>query len=161
LTSQVQIRPAGPEDVGTVMSLIRQLAEYERAPGHVHGTEELLSDGLFGPHANAEAVLAEVEDAPVGFALFFHTFSTWEARRGLWLEDLFVLPEHRRAGIGRMLLAHLARIALERGYARFEWTALDWNTPALDFYATLGARVMVQWRTLRLEGEALKRLGSW
>jgi GNAT superfamily N-acetyltransferase len=160
LTSQVQIRPAGPEDVGTVMSLIRQLAQYERAPGQVRGNEALLSDGLFGPHANAEAVLAELDGEPIGFALFFHTFSTWEARRGLWLEDLFVLPEHRRGGVGRRLLAHLARIALERGYARFEWTALDWNTPALDFYAALGAQVMVQWRTLRLEGDALTRLGS-
>lgn len=142
------------------MSLIRALAEYERAPEQVRGTQELLHDGLFGPHANAEAVLAEIDGVAAGFALFFHTFSTWEARRGLWLEDLFVLPEHRRAGIGRGLLAHLARIAVQRGYARFEWTALDWNTPALDFYATLGAKVMHEWHTLRLEGDALARLGA-
>jgi GNAT superfamily N-acetyltransferase len=140
--------------------LIRQLAEYERAADHVRGTAELLTDGLFGPQANAEAVVAELDGCPVGVAVFFHTFSTWECRRGLWLEDLFVLPEHRRTGVGRALLTHLAAIALERGCARFEWAALEWNTPALEFYAALGAEVMDQWRVLRIEGEALRQLGA-
>lgn len=160
MSAPVQTRSAGPQDAGLILSLIRQLAEYERAPEQVTGTEELLRAGLFGRQANAEALLAEIDGTAVGFALFFHTFSTWECRRGLWLEDLFVLPEHRRAGVGRMLLASLARIALERDCARFEWTALDWNTPALRFYDALGARIMEQWRTLRLEGEALRRLGA-
>jgi GNAT superfamily N-acetyltransferase len=140
--------------------LIKQLAEYERAPEQVHGTAQLLTDGLFGPHANAEAVLAELDGIAVGFALFFHTFSTWECRRGLWLEDLFVVPEHRRDGIGRALLARLAAIALEQGCARFEWAALEWNTPALEFYAALGANVLDEWRVLRVDGEALRRLGA-
>jgi GNAT superfamily N-acetyltransferase len=160
LSPRVQIRPATPDDVGTVLLLIKQLAEYERAAEHVRGTAELLTDGLFGPQANAEAVVAELDARPVGFAVFFHTFSTWECRRGLWLEDLFVLPEHRRAGVGRALLSHLAAIALERGCARFEWAALEWNTPALEFYAALGAETMDQWRILRVEGEALSQLGT-
>lgn len=160
MSSRVRIRPATPDDVGTVLSLIRQLAEYERAAERVRGTPELLTDGLFGPRANAEAVVAELDGRPVGFAVFFHTFSTWECRRGLWLEDLFVLREHRRAGVGRTLLSHLAAIALDRCCARFEWAALEWNTPALEFYSALGAEVMDQWRVLRVEGEALRKLGA-
>jgi GNAT superfamily N-acetyltransferase len=160
LSSGILIRPAAPQDVGTVLSLIAQLAEYERLSDHVRGTEQLLYDGLFGPRANAEALIAELHSEPVGFALFFSTFSTFECRRGLWLEDLFVVRAHRRGGIGRALLAQIAALALERGCARFEWAALEWNEPALEFYAALGAKMMDEWRTLRVEGEALRRLGA-
>jgi GNAT superfamily N-acetyltransferase len=108
----------------------------------------------------AEAVIAELDDEPVGFALWFRTFSTWLCLPGLWLEDLYVSPRHRRAGVGRVLLAHVAGVAVERGYGRVEFSALDWNTPALDFYAGLGAERLEEWQVHRLEGEALARLAA-
>ncbi|MDQ6605675.1 MAG: GNAT family N-acetyltransferase [Actinomycetota bacterium] len=135
--------------------MIVRLAEYERAPEKVTGTEQMLGRALFGPAPSAEAVIAEIDGLTVGFALFYSTFSTWECLPGIWLEDLFVPPEHRRAGVGAALLQHLARLAVERGCARLEWTALDWNTPALNFYAKLGADVLAEWKTLRLDGAAL------
>ena len=156
----VRIRPAERDDVATVHRLIAALAEYERLAHELRGTEELLAAGLFGPEANAEALIAEIDSEPAGFALYFHTFSTFECRRGIWLEDLFVVPEQRRAGVGRLLLSHLASVALERGCARLEWAALDWNEPALNFYAALGARTLDTWRTLRLDGEALRALAK-
>jgi hypothetical protein len=152
------LRPAGPSDVDTLFELIVALAEYERLRHRVTGTRELLETALFGPRPHAEAIIAELDSEPVGFALFFHTFSTFVCRSGLWLEDLFVVPEHRRAGIGRMLLSHLAAVAVRRGCARFEWTALDWNEPALQFYDALGAEMQSDLRTLRLEGEGLRAL---
>jgi len=154
------LRPASQSDVDTVYELIVALAEYEHLRHLVTGTRELLEMALFGPRANAEAVIAEVDSTPVGFALFFHTFSTFLCRPGLWLEDLFVVPEHRRAGIGRLLLSHVAKVAVERGCARMEWSALNWNEPALQFYAALGAETLDEWRTLRLDGEALRALGG-
>jgi GNAT superfamily N-acetyltransferase len=156
----VRIRDAAPADVPLLYSLIVALAEYERAPEKVTGTEEMLDRALFGPTPSAEAVIAELDGLAIGFALFYSTFSTWECLPGIWLEDLFVPPEHRRAGVGAALLQHLARVAVDRGCARLEWTALDWNTPALEFYAKLGAEVMGEWKTHRLDGSALVGVAS-
>ncbi len=154
------IRTAERRDVPLIFSLIAELATYERAPDQVRGDERLLADALCGPHPSAEALIAELDGDPVGFALFYSTFSTWECRPGLWLEDLYVPPEHRRAGVGVALLRHLAAIALERGCTRLEWAALDWNTPALDFYEKLGATRLDQWRVHRLDGDALMRVAD-
>jgi GNAT superfamily N-acetyltransferase len=154
------IRPAQPSDVGLIFALIRELADYERAPEQVTGTPELLDDALFGEHPSAEAVVAEVDSAPVAFALFHHTFSTWECRPGIWLEDLYVPPQHRRTGVGGALLAEVAAIAVARGCARLEWAALDWNTPALDFYAKLDAKRLDDWVMHRLDGGALRRVAA-
>ncbi|MFL5832354.1 MAG: GNAT family N-acetyltransferase [Solirubrobacteraceae bacterium] len=153
----VRIRPAERDDVELVLAMIRELADYERARERAVGSEDLLRDALFGEHPAAEAVIAELDDEPVGFALFFGTFSTWLCRPGLYLEDLFVRPAHRRGGIGRALLSHVARIALERGCARLDWSVLGWNEPALEFYRALGAEQMHEWAGLRLEGESLER----
>ncbi len=154
------IRVAEASDVELIFSLINELAEYERAPEEVTGTPELLHDALFGPRPSAEAVIAELAGEPVGFALFHGTFSTWECRPGLWLEDLYVPPRHRRAGVGGALLAHIASVAVARGCARLEWAALDWNTPALDFYAKLKAKPLGDWVMHRLDGEALRRVAA-
>lgn len=152
----IRIRAARPSDVEPIFDLIKQLAEYERAPDQVRGTAELLSQALFGEDPSAEALIAERDGEPIGFALFHGTFSTWECRPGIWLEDLFVPPEHRRGGVGGALLAAVAGIAVERGCARLEWAALDWNTPALDFYAKLNARQLSEWVMHRLEGAQLE-----
>jgi GNAT superfamily N-acetyltransferase len=156
LSAGLTIRAAEPADVELIFSLIIELAEYERARERVVGTPELLHESLFGDDRVAEAVIAEVDGDTAGFALWFRTFSTWLCRPGLWLEDLYVSPRLRRGGVGRALLAHIARIAVERGYGRVEWSALHWNTPALDFYEAQGAEVLHEWRVHRLEGEALK-----
>lgn len=140
--------------------MIVELAEYERAAERVTGTEQLLELALFGPRPSVEAVVAELEGTAAGFALFFGTFSTWLCRPGLWLEDLYVLPEHRRAGVGRVLLSHLAELALERGCGRLEWSALHSNTPALDFYEKLGAERLHEWQGFRLEGEAIAHVAG-
>jgi GNAT superfamily N-acetyltransferase len=158
--SPVNIRPAEPADVPLVLALIAELADYERAPAAAVGTEELLRAALFGPKPVVEAVIAELDGTPVGFALFFTTFSTWLCLPGIWLEDLYVRPEHRRAGVGRALFTHVAEIAVARGCGRMEWTALDWNAPALSFYEGIGASVVDGWRTHRLEGTALKRAAT-
>jgi GNAT superfamily N-acetyltransferase len=155
-----EIRPATAEDVELIFSLIVELAEYERAGDQVAGEPELLRESLFGAAPHAEALIAEVDGAPAGFALFHGTFSTWECRPGLWLEDLYVPVRHRRSGVGGALLARVAEIALERGCARLEWAALDWNAPALDFYAKLGARKLEEWVMHRLEGQALRRVAA-
>lgn len=150
------IRPAGPADVELIFSMIRELAEYEQAPDQVTGSPALLREALFGQAPTAEAVVAERDGGAVGFALFHGTFSTWECRPGIWLEDLYVPPGERRGGVGGALLQHLARVALERGCTRVEWAALDWNTPALSFYEKLGAEVLEEWKLHRLSGDALK-----
>jgi GNAT superfamily N-acetyltransferase len=160
LGSQPAIRPAAPADVGLIFSLIVELAEYERAPEKVTGSTELLADALFGPAPSAEALIAERDAEPIGFALFHGSFSTWECRPGLWLEDLYVPPEHRRSGVGVALLARVAEIAVERGCARLEWAALDWNAPALGFYEKLGAERLGEWVMHRLEGEALRHVAA-
>jgi GNAT superfamily N-acetyltransferase len=155
----LRIRAAQPADVPVIADLIRQLAKFEKLENEVVLTEGLLRIGLFGPHPYAETVIA-VEDAqPIGFALFFHTFSTFLARPGIYLEDLFVLAEHRGRGVGRALLAHLAHLAVERGCGRLEWAVLNWNQEAIRFYERLGARPNAEWTVYRLAGEALGSLG--
>jgi len=156
----LRIRAAEPADAALIFSLVVELAEYERAPEQVTGTPELLADALFGAQPSAEALIAELDDQPVGFALFHGSFSTWECRPGIWLEDLYVPPRHRHAGIGRALLCEVASIAVERGCARLEWAALDWNTPALDFYERLSAKRLDQWVMHRLDGSALERVAA-
>jgi len=146
--------------VALLLQFVRELAEYERAAERVIGTETMLADALFGDRPSAEAVIAEVADEPAGFALFFTTFSTWLCQPGIYLEDLYVRPEHRRGGVGRQLLAHLAQLTVERECGRLEWAALTWNTPALDFYAALGAERLEEWAAHRLEGPALERVAA-
>lgn len=158
--AEVTVRPAQADDVELIYSLIVALAEYERAPDQVVGTPELLRRWMFGDDPAAEALIAEVNGTPAGFALFHGTFSTWECRPGIWLEDLFVLPEHRRFGVGGRLLSHLARITLERGYTRLGWTALDWNEMALSFYRKLGAEALEEWTNHRLSGETLRAVAA-
>ena len=143
-----------------LLQFVRELAHYERAAERVTGTETMLAEALFGERPAAEAVVAEVAGEPAGFALFFTTFSTWLCRPGIYLEDLFVRPEHRRGGTGSQLLAYLAHLAVARGCGRLEWAALTWNTPALDFYAALGAERLEEWAAHRLEGPALQRVAA-
>jgi GNAT superfamily N-acetyltransferase len=155
-----RIVPATEADVPDIHRLIRALAEYERL-GHEHvSTEADLRNGLFGPRPYAEVLLARVEQETVGFALFFHNYSTFLGRPGLYLEDLFVQQDRRGQGIGRALLAALARIAVDRGCGRFEWSVLDWNDPAIGFYQRMGAQVMEEWRICRLTGAALAGLAE-
>lgn len=154
------MRPAVAADVAQIHAFVVELAEYERARDQVIGTPEMLADALFGERPAAEALIAAIADAPAGFALFHGTFSTWECRAGLWLEDLYVSPAHRRAGVGGILLARLASIAIERGCPRLEWNALDWNNPALGFYAGIGAERLSEWELHRLSGDALRHVAS-
>jgi GNAT superfamily N-acetyltransferase len=165
LSVEVTIRDATPDDVAVIFGWIVELAEYERAREQVTGTPELLDQALFGQSPMAEALVAETRsrDAPLepaGFALFHLTFSTWESRPGIWLEDLYVPPAHRRAGVGGALISHLAEITVARGYTRLEWAALDWNTPALDFYVKIGAARLDEWKVHRLDGDALARVAG-
>lgn len=163
------IRPAEPADVPTILSLVHELATYERAPDQVRATEQQLHDALFGPDAVASCLLAQSDDphavgdgtarTVVGFALWFRTFSTWNGTASVYLEDLFVLPAARGAGHGRALLTELARIAVDRGYGRVEWSVLNWNEPAHGFYKRLGAVPQDEWTVWRLTGPALADLG--
>lgn len=157
--SGARIRQASRGDAALVFGLIGELAAYERLADRVKGDVDLLTRALFDDEA-AEAIVAEVGEEVVGYAIFFGTFSTFECRAGLWVEDLFVKPDRRHRGIGRALLGHIAGLALERGCARVEWAALDWNSLALRFYDSLGASLLEEWQMLRLEGDALRRLGS-
>jgi GNAT superfamily N-acetyltransferase len=155
------LRPAGERDLDTIIELIQALADYEREPDAVHLDRETLRGHLFGARPYAEVILAETEDGQsAGFALFFHNFSTWEGRPGIYLEDLFVRPELRGHGFGRALLAELARLAVERGCARLEWSVLDWNEPSIQFYKAQGAVAMDEWTTFRVTGEALRSLAA-
>jgi GNAT superfamily N-acetyltransferase len=154
------IRPACPEDVPAILSLIRALARYEKLEHEVVGTEADLREHLFGAHPRAEVALVEDGGDIAAFALFFHNYSTFLCKPGLYLEDLFVLPDHRRKGYGKALLGHLARVAVERGCGRFEWAVLDWNEPAIAFYRSLGAKMQEDWRIFRVTGEALERLAG-
>ena len=156
----IRIRSATKEDVPVVAELIRGLARYEKLEHEVVMTEDLLVAGLFGKRPYAEVVLAVDEDRPVGFALFFHNFSTFLGRPGIYLEDLFVVPEERGSGVGRALLEHLARLAVDRGCGRLEWAVLDWNRDAIAFYERLGARPNSDWTVYRLTGEALTTLAG-
>jgi GNAT superfamily N-acetyltransferase len=154
------VRAATPDDADAVFALIRGLAEYERLTHLVRGSAATLRQHLFGPRPFAEVLVAEDDGGAVGFALFFHSYSTFLTAPGLWLEDLFVLPAHRRRGIGSALLARVAAVAVGRGCARLEWTVLDWNEPAIAFYRRQGADVLPDWRVCRLTGTALARLAA-
>jgi GNAT superfamily N-acetyltransferase len=156
----LEIREAAPEDVALLLGLIRELAEYEQLAEEVRATEEQLHRALFGSPAAAEALIAELHGEPIGYALYFSTFSTFLAIQGVWLEDVYVRPEHRKAGAGRALLAAVAAKLRERGGERMEWSALDWNELALGFYRGLGARGMTEWITHRLVGEDLAKLAG-
>jgi GNAT superfamily N-acetyltransferase len=156
----ISIRRATVEDVPRILAGIRGLAEYERLAHEVQATEARLRESLFGPHPAAEVLLADLDGAPAGFALFFHTYSTFLAQRGLYLEDLYVEPPLRGRGVGRRLLATLAAIARERDCGRLEWSVLDWNAPAIGFYRSLGAVPMDAWTVFRLTGDALDRLAA-
>jgi GNAT superfamily N-acetyltransferase len=159
-TSSIDIAPATPADVGLVLSLITALADYEKLRHEVIATEQSLTQALFGKRPSAEAVIARVAGEPAGFALFFHNFSTFMGKPGLYLEDLFVLPEFRGRSIGKSLLQYLAQLAVRRDCGRFEWAVLDWNRPARDFYESLGAEAKSDWIIHRVSGEALRRLAS-
>jgi len=158
MTDTVTIRPAAAHELPLVLEFIRELAVYERLEHEVSATTADLATALFGPRPYAEVVFACLEGTPVGFALFFHNFSTFIGRPGLYLEDLFVRPYARGRGIGRQLLAWLARTTLERGCARLDWAVLDWNAPSIAFYRSVGAVAQDEWTTMRVSGAALARL---
>ncbi|MEA5454353.1 GNAT family N-acetyltransferase [Sinomonas sp. JGH33] len=154
------LRPARPDDVPAVLELIHDLAVYEREPNAVKNTVPVLTEQLFGDNPAIFAHVVEEEGRVLGFALWFLNYSTWEGTHGIYLEDLYVRPETRGRGYGKLLLAELARIAVERGYARVEWSVLKWNEPSIGFYKSLGARAMDEWDTFRLTGDALAAFGS-
>jgi len=154
------IRAATPADVGAMHALMYELAEFEKLTHLFTGTAVGLADALFGTRPAAEALVAEDAGRIVGYALFFHNYSTFLSRRGLYLEDLYVQPSQRGTGLGTAMLRALAAIAVERGCARFEWTVLEWNTPAIGFYEKLGATVLPDWRVVRMTGEALEKLAA-
>ena len=158
--SRLVIRTAVAADIPQILAFIRELAIYEKALPEVVATPAMLESALFGPGANVEALLCEQDGAAVGFAVYFFNFSTWLGRHGLYLEDLFVTPSARGAGAGRALLTYLAAEAVARGCGRFEWSVLDWNTPAIGFYESLGAVAQSEWIGYRLEGDALRRLAA-
>ena len=158
--SLLSIRPATADDVPLIRQLIAELAEYERLADAAVATDDGLREQLFGAQPGAEVLIGEVDGEAAGFALFFHNFSTFLGKRGLYLEDLFVRPAFRGSGLGRHLMASLARIAAQRDCGRFEWSVLDWNAPAIGFYRTLGAVGMDEWTVQRLEGDALHALAS-
>lgn len=156
--SSVTIRPATPADVPALLQFIRELAAYERLEHEVVATEAAIGGALFGARPVAEAAIAEAGGEPAGYALFFPNFSTFLGKPGLYLEDLYVRPAFRGRGIGRMLLRHLAGLAIARGWGRMDWTVLAWNTPAIGFYERLGAHILPDWRTCRVTGRALEEL---
>ena len=160
MSDTITIRPAGRDEVSVVLEFIRDLARYERLEHEVSASEAELREALFGERRYAEVVFACSGDTPVGFALFFHNFSTFKGRPGIYLEDLFVRPEARGRGIGKQLLAYLARTAVERRCARLEWAVLDWNEPSIGFYRSLGAVPMDEWTVFRLTGDALALLAG-
>lgn len=157
---EVHIRAAVENDLPLILHLIQSLAEYERLRDQCVATEEKLRATLFGEHPAAEILIASVENEPMGFALFFHNYSTFLAQRGIFLEDLFVKPEARGKGVGRALLSSLARLAVERDCGRLEWNVLDWNELAISFYKGIGALPMDEWTTFRMTGEALQKLAK-
>lgn len=154
------IRSATPADLSLIASLIRDLAAYEKLSHAVRFDLAKLGEHLFGPRPMAEVLIAELDGEAQGFALFFHNFSTFEGKPGIYLEDLYVRPEARGAGLGKALLQHLAALAIERDCARLEWSVLDWNAPSIAFYQSLGARMMDEWRIMRVDNAALQQLGT-
>lgn len=160
MTTKPSIRTASEQDAGIILGFIRELAIYEREPDAVLASEEDIAGALRDPETTTQAVICESGDEPVGFALYFLSFSTWLGRNGLYLEDLYVPPEHRGKGFGTALLKHLARIAVARNCGRFEWNVLDWNEPAIRFYEALGAKPLNEWIGYRLDGQALLDLAQ-
>lgn len=160
VSEAVLIRNATPDDAAEILTMIAELATYERAPENVEADEDAIRTALFGPDPKVFALITEEAGRPVGFAMWFVSFSTWTGQHGIYLEDLFVRPAHRGAGHGRALLAELARIAVDRGYRRLEWAVLDWNTPAVEFYSRLGAAPMAEWTVWRSAGGALTSLAD-
>lgn len=156
----LSIRPATRGDTGLIAELIRALADYEKLAGEVRFDEAVLAEKLFGARPYAEVVIGEIDGVAQGFALFFHNFSTFEGKPGIYLEDLFVRPEARGSGLGKALLSHLAALAVERDCARLEWSVLDWNEPSIGFYKALGARFMDEWTVMRVDGTALVQLSA-
>lgn len=154
----VTVRPAVPADLDTIVGFIRALAEYERLTDQCHVDPPLLAEHLFGERPLAEVLIAEADGVPGGFALFFPTYSSFLSKPGIWLEDLFVLPERRGSGLGRALLGALAELAVQRGCGRLEWAVLDWNTPSIGFYVGLGAEVVDEWKICRTEGDRIALL---
>lgn len=159
MTKNISIRFAQPSDAETILQFIHALADYEDLSGEVVATPELLREWIFEKQ-KAEVLFAELDGTPVGFALFFHNFSTFLGRAGIYLEDLFVKPEYRGMGCGKALLRRLAQITVERGCGRLEWACLDWNQPSIDFYLSLNAQPMTEWTTYRLTGDTLKALAE-
>ncbi len=160
MAAEFTIRPAVPADAAQIVRLIKELAEYEKLAHMAVGTPQMVSDALFGPRPAAEAIIAERGGRAVGFALYFTTFSTFLCRPGIYLEDLFVEPAQRGYGIGKALLAHLAGLAVERGCGRLEWRVLDWNTPSIRFYESLGAKLMPEWELVRMTAPEFSALAS-
>jgi GNAT superfamily N-acetyltransferase len=158
--SRIRVRAATPDDLDLVLNLIRGLAEYEKLTHELRLDEARLREHLFGTRPYIEVLIGELEGRSVGYALYFHTYSTFLTKPGIWLEDLFVTPEHRGLGVGRALLGHLAGIAAERDCGRLEWSVLDWNAPAISFYRAIGARPVEGWTTYRLTGESLQRFAA-
>lgn len=159
-SESIRLKPATQDDVPVILQFIKELAEYEKLSQEVVATEDTLRTSLFGARPAAEVVIAYASDEPVGFALYFQTFSTFLGRPGIYLEDLYVTPARRSQGIGRRLLAYVARVAVDRGYGRMEWSVLNWNEPALVVYRKIGARPMDEWTVQRLTGDALKSLAQ-
>jgi GNAT superfamily N-acetyltransferase len=155
------IRTAGPSDCELLLTLINELAEYEKLAHEVVATPEVLQEGMFGSTPYARAIIAENQGEPVGYALYFHSFSTFTGRPGLYLEDIYVIQAHRGKGIGKMLMSHVAKVAIEKGCSRMEWSVLNWNTPSIDFYRAIGAQPMEGWTVQRLVGDALKTLAGY
>ena len=158
--NQLQIRPATEDDAQVLFDLILELASYEKLSEAVTGDAEVLRRSLFEERAAEALLLATSDGEAIGYAIFFTTFSTFECRSGIWLEDVYVRPEHRRGGIAQAVMERLAALALERGHVRLEWVALDWNEPAINFYEKLGARTLDDWRVFRLEQDGIKRLAG-
>ncbi|WP_295940123.1 GNAT family N-acetyltransferase [uncultured Xanthomonas sp.] len=156
----LRIRPAVADDAALILRLIRDLARYERAEDAVQTDEAGLRASLFGADARAQALICEADGQPIGYAVYFYNYSTWLGRNGLYLEDLYVDPAHRGVGAGKALLQHLARQAVAEGCGRFEWSVLDWNQPAIDFYEAVGARAQDEWTVYRLQGEALAKFAA-
>ena len=152
----IEIKPATIKEVSTILDFIKKLAEYEKLSSQVTATEKKLENSLFGKKPEAEVLLAYLNNKPIAIAIFFHNYSTFLAQKGLYLEDLFVLEEYRNKGIGKKLLQYLAKLAIKRNCGRFEWSVLDWNTPAINFYKNIGAEIKSEWLTTQLTGKALK-----
>lgn len=160
MSQEITLRLAQKQDVPTILAFIQGLAEYEKLADQVVATEEKLRQTLFGDKPYAEVIIAEYQQQAAGFALFFHNYSTFLAKPGIYLEDLFVLPQYRGRGLGKMLLSYLAKLAVERDCGRLEWSVLDWNQPAIDFYQAQGASMLHDWRINRVSGEKLKALAQ-